>query len=184
MNKKTHISKAKLKPVKHKKLPSDNDDTNLWSNTDNKSDELNETNDTKPKSLNIKQELFCQYFVSWDSLWNWTKAYSLAYWKDLENPKEEKTSRSNAYKLLTNADICERISELLEKNWMNDQFVDTQLFFLINQFWDLWVKLRAISEYNKIKKRYVESDSNDKGMELLSSLLVSVDWKTRNLVNE
>lgn len=62
-----------------------------------------------------------------------------------------------AYKLLTNADICDEINKLLEKNWMNNQFVDTQLFFLINQFWDLWVKLRAISEYNKIKKRYNES---------------------------
>jgi hypothetical protein len=42
---------------------------------------------------------------------------------------------------------------LLETGGFNDQNVDKQLLFVINQHGDLQSKVRSIAEYNKLKKR-------------------------------
>jgi hypothetical protein len=48
----------------------------------------------------------------------------------------------NAAKLLTNANICKRINELLEEGGFNDQNVDKQTLFLINQQFDYRAKAK------------------------------------------
>jgi hypothetical protein len=55
--------------------------------------------------------------------------------------------------LLTKPEICERINELLEAGGFNDENVDKQHTFLLNQFADLKTKLGAIKEYNELKSR-------------------------------
>lgn len=109
------------------------------------------------KWLTLKQELFCKIYTTQKEYFgNWTQAYAIAYWKDLEDKKENKTARSNSHKLLTNADIGNRITELLEKWWFNDNFCDKQLLFLMTQNVDFATKLWAIREYNKVKQRITD----------------------------
>lgn len=56
------------------------------------------------KKLTYKQELFCQLYIAYHQ--NGTRAYIEAY------GVKESTARTNASRLLTNANIKERISEL------------------------------------------------------------------------
>ena len=51
---------------------------------------------------------------------------------------------------------------MLEEAWLNDNFVDKQMLFLISQHSDLWVKARMIEAYNKLKQRFVEKSEEKK----------------------
>lgn len=107
----------------------------------------------KPK-LNPKQELFCKLFASDQEFFgNGVQAYAEAYDIDLSKQGGYSTARSNASRLLTNANILERINSLLEHGVLNDQFVDKQIAFLITQNAELSTKLGAIKEYNALKQR-------------------------------
>lgn len=103
--------------------------------------------------LNIPQEKFCKLYVSSEFYWNWTQSYIEAYNPDQNKINWYKTAKSNASRLLSNNNVCERINELLEEQWLNDQFVDKQLLYLITQHWDISVKMSAIKHYNALKSR-------------------------------
>ena len=102
--------------------------------------------------LNPKWEAFCRYYIGSEH-GNATLAYSKAYYRDISKIKAYRIAQTGASRLLSNAIISKRISELLERQGLTDILVDAQLNFLIRQFGDLGVKMRAIQEYNKLKGR-------------------------------
>ena len=105
--------------------------------------------------LNEKQLLFCKLFVSRDFFGNGTHAYAEAYDKDLEDPKQYNVCKVAASELLTKPNILTRINEELTDAGLNDNFVDKQLLFTITQNADFSSKVKAISEYNKLRQRIV-----------------------------
>ena len=113
------------------------------------------------KELNLKQEKFCQLFTSPDSdfFGNGTQSYIEAY-----EPKQVgnwyNSARADASRMLTRDNVCKRINELLETGGFNDENVDKQHMFLLNQFADLKSKLGAIKEYNALKQRVVSKQVN------------------------
>lgn len=125
----------------------------------------------KTKWLNPKQEKFCQLYVNWtrEFFGNWTQCYIEAYEPNTSKPARYKTARSTASTMLTNVNLINRINELLEEWWLNDQNIDKQLLFIISQYSDLWNKLWAIKEYNKLKNR-IESKLK---VEITESIKVS-----------
>lgn len=107
--------------------------------------------------LNLKQEAFCQLFVSAGEFFgNGTQAYIEAYDIDITKKGAYDGARASAYNLLTNTHICDRINSLLESGGLNDENVDKQLLLIINQHGDFRSKVRAIQEYNKLKSRVTE----------------------------
>jgi hypothetical protein len=63
------------------------------------------------------------------------------------------TAQTCAYDLLKKPEIFNRINELLEIGGFNNENVDKQHLFLINQCADLRTKMSAIDSYNKLKRR-------------------------------
>ena len=115
--------------------------------------------------LNQKQEKFCKlYSTTLEYFGNGVKSYAEAYGLDLAQRGSYMTAKSNAHKLLTNTDILKRIDELLDDQKLSENYVDKQLDFLIAQSQELAVKLRAIQEYNKLKNRYKQAESNPKSI--------------------
>ena len=110
--------------------------------------------------LNEKQLLFCKLFVSKEFFGSGVEAYAEAYGLDLTQQKDYNTSKVSASRLLTNANILSRINEELTDAGLNDNFVDKQLLFTITQNADFSSKVRAISEYNKLKQRIVTKTDN------------------------
>lgn len=119
----------------------------------------------KEIKLNLKQEKFCQLYASEEEFFgNGVQAYIEAYEPDTSKPNWYKTACASASQLLSNIKVCERINQLLEEQGLNDQNVDKQLLFLINQHADFKSKVAAIKEYNKLKSRIVEKiDHTTKG---------------------
>ncbi len=108
--------------------------------------------ETKEK-LNLKQEKFCRlYATDREFFGNGVETYIEVY-KPERKGNWYKTACAAASRLLSNVKICNRINELLSDEGLNDQFVDKQLLFLITQHDDKGAKTKAISEYNKLKKR-------------------------------
>lgn len=106
--------------------------------------------------LNAKQEHFCKcYATSREFFGNGVESYIEAYGSDRNDPKWYNTARANASRLLTNANIYTRITELLDATGFNDVTMDKHLLFVASQFDDLPSKVRAIAEYNKLKQRIV-----------------------------
>ena len=107
--------------------------------------------------LNLKQEKFCQIFATDKEMFgNGAQSYLEVYgYKNDKNGKRitYETAMANSSRLLSKAKIIKRIKELLESGGFNDENVDKQHLFLINQYADKKVKLGAISEYNKVKGR-------------------------------
>ncbi len=107
--------------------------------------------------LTTRQQRFCElYATDREFFWNWVQVYLEVYDIDTSKSWRYKTACVNASRLLSNAKVCKRINELMISWWFTDENVDKQHSFLINQFADLWVKMRAVSEYNKLKNRIVE----------------------------
>ncbi len=103
--------------------------------------------------LTIRQELFCYYFTSMPGCFNnATQAYLLAYGIDKKDKSKYASARTSARRLMTNADIKRRLEKLLEEAF-TDEAVDKEHAKIILQNFDLWVKMRGISEYNKVKWR-------------------------------
>lgn len=127
----------------------------------------------EPKKLNQKQELFCElYATQRDFFGNGTDAYAEAYDIDKTKPNWYKTAAQSAYRLLTNVDILKRIDELLELGPLNDQTVDRQLAFVVEQNADFGAKVAAIREYNKLKSRITEKvDATSKGEKIVVGLV-------------
>ena len=111
------------------------------------------------RGLTLMQEEFCQAFLNRDvELYgNGTKAYLATYGKR----HFEKTGKQMKYEVaaslatetLKKTYVIERINKLLETGGLNDENVDRQLLFVVNQSADLSSKIRGISEYNKLKAR-------------------------------
>lgn len=107
--------------------------------------------------LNPKQEMFCQlYATEREFFGNGVQAYIEAYEPDTSQKNWYNAACASASRLLSNAKVCERINSLLEEQGLNDQNVDKQLLFLINQHADFKSKAAAIKEYNKLKTRITD----------------------------
>jgi hypothetical protein len=107
---------------------------------------------TPQKTLNIKQDLFCKiYATDPNCLGNATKAYMEAY-----KCKSIDTAKSGSRQLLEKHEITARINEYIEIDGFNDMAVDKKHNFLIKQNKDFNVSLKAIQEYNKLKKRVTD----------------------------
>jgi len=104
--------------------------------------------------LTPKQEEFAQLFVESDTNFfgNGVACYIQAY-KPEQTGNWYNVARASASQLLSNINVCKRINELLESEGFNDENVDKQHLFLLNQYADLKTKLGAIAEYNKLKSR-------------------------------
>ena len=110
---------------------------------------------------NDRHEKFAHVFVSADEFYgNGVQSYIKAYGIDVMKKGAYDAARVSAHHLLTNPNILERIDELLEEGGLNDQFVDKQLKMLITQKAEMGVSIRAINEYNKLKKR-IEKEQAD-----------------------
>lgn len=110
-----------------------------------------------PQGLNVEQERFCQlYATDREFFGNGVESYLEVYQIDKSKPNWYKTACACASRLLSNAKVIERINQLLEKEGLNNPFVDKQLKFLITQHADFTNKLGAIREYNKLKQRIIE----------------------------
>lgn len=122
---------------------------------------------TKTK-LTLKQELFCKLYISQEIFGNGTQAYIEAYNIDITEKGAYAVARAGASENLTKPNIIDRINELLEEQGLNDQFVDKQLLFLIQQHADLNAKKGAIQEYNKLKSRIVDkAEITHKGIQIV-----------------
>lgn len=111
----------------------------------------------KDNGLNPQQEKFCKlYATDKEFFGNGVQAYAEAYAIDLRVRGAYQSARADASRLLTNANILERINKLLDEGGLNDSFVDKQLLFVINQNADFSSKMAAIREYNKLKQRVTE----------------------------
>lgn len=107
--------------------------------------------------LTPEQETFCRlYATDREFFGNGTRAYIEAYGVNLRKKFAYAAARASASRLLTSANICDRINEILEEGGLSDTFVDKQLLFLVTQHKDFAAKIRAIQEYNKLKSRIVE----------------------------
>lgn len=101
-------------------------------------------------SLNMRNDEFCKLYVSFDKEFygNATACYTKVY-----GVKNYQVAQAASGRLLSNPKITARINELLSTEGFNDLNVDKQLLFIINQHKKLDVKMKGISEYNKLKKR-------------------------------
>lgn len=106
--------------------------------------------------LNYRQMLFCKYYTSTEFFWNWVQSYCMAYWYDILDIKENQRAKVKAWILLKKPNVLAYLNSILEKWWLNDIFVDTQLLFLITQNVDFSNKLGAIREFNKLKWRITD----------------------------
>lgn len=107
--------------------------------------------------LNLQQETFCQYYTSPSEYFgNGVQSYVQAYDIDISQQGSYMSAAASASRLLNDVKVCKRINDLLDGQGLNDMFVDKQLLFLLSQHGDNNVKIRAISEYNKMKERVTE----------------------------
>jgi phage terminase small subunit len=116
--------------------------------------------------LNEKQKLFVKYYVSKDFFANGVESYAEAYGLDSGNIKDYNTAKVNASKLLTNTNILAYMRELLDLSGLNDDFVDKELLFVIMQNSDLGSKVKAISEYNKLRQRITDKSKSETTSEI------------------
>jgi hypothetical protein len=111
----------------------------------------------KKLGLTPKQAKFCELYATDEQYFaNGTRCYAKAYKVDLSSKGGQKVAATNAYRLLTNAEILEYVDFILELDGLNDAAVDKELNFLIKQKGDLGVKQRAIGEYNKLRGRIID----------------------------
>lgn len=104
--------------------------------------------------LTAKQEIFCRNFTtSKEFFGNGVQSYIDAYNIDISKPGAYDVAKSGAAENLSKPYIIERINQLLDLAGFNDENVDKQLNFLINQNLDYKSKIAAIKEYNALKKR-------------------------------
>ena len=133
------------------------------------------------EELKAKQEMFCQLYATDASFFaNGVQAYLEVYDVDRSKPKWYQTACSAASRLLSNVKVYMRIAELLEKNGLNDNFVDKQLLFVIGQQSDIGAKVQGIREYNKLKARIVEKiDHTTKGKALPSPIYSGLSMRSK-----
>lgn len=111
--------------------------------------------------LSPPEEAFCQLYASDAELFgNGVQSYIEAYKVKIGKGKgmtSYEYCRYAAHKLLTRKKILDRINQIFEGRGLNDAFVDKQLEKLITQDAEFNPKIKAIVEYNKLKKRTVDT---------------------------
>ena len=108
------------------------------------------------EKLNPLQRKFCKLYASDREFFgNGVQAYAKAYNIDITTKVKYNTARTNASRLLTNANILAYIDKLLDLS-LNKAHVDKQLAFLITQNANYSVKMAAIREFNALRKRVIE----------------------------
>lgn len=106
--------------------------------------------------LNKKQKEFCETYVSAEFFGNGLETYSKVYKIDANTIEGRNVCKAAASRMLSKKYICDYINELLDREGLNDTFVDKQLLMVITQFSDLNAKMKAIEAYNKLKQRITD----------------------------
>lgn len=133
------------------------------------------------EKLNERQKRFCELYASTEEFFgNGVQSYIEAYNPDRSKPGWYNSARSSASENLTKPDILEYINELLDAGGLNNEFVDKQLLFLINQQADFSAKIQAIREYNKLKQRITEKQEIRHTVEKISGFNYIVPDDTDN----
>jgi hypothetical protein len=118
--------------------------------------------------LSVEEEKFCQLWASdreffGNGVQSYIEAFDVVIVKGKsrgetdDNEMTYEAAKAQAHILLTNVDILRRINEIFESRGLNDEFVDKQLEVVITQNAEFSPKIKAISEYNKLKKRTTNS---------------------------
>ena len=107
------------------------------------------------KILTEKEELFCNHYVL---NYNRIDAAEEAYNIDKFKKGWRETASNIAGENLLKPHINVRIRELLDKFHLNDENVDCELSFVIQQRAELAAKNTAIREYNLIKGRHAPQE--------------------------
>ena len=117
-----------------------------------------EENKEEKKDLTLKQEEFCKWYVSEEFFGNGTQSYLEVYGLEDEGGHKisYETAKAAASRMLTFVNVIARINGLLEEGGFNEQNVDKQHLFLINQHADLKTKMAAIKEFNRLRERGAE----------------------------
>lgn len=103
--------------------------------------------------LNEPQKLFCDlYITDRECFGNAAKSYRTAY---NMTPKQYKTTKANAHRLLRKPHVIAYIDKLRD-DVFNEKFADRELTTLMKQNRDLPSKAAAIKEFNKLKQRITE----------------------------
>ena len=111
----------------------------------------------KEGKLNLEQEKFCKlYATDAEFFGNGVATYVEVYKPDQKKPNWYKSACSSASRILSNVKVCQYINNLLEKDGLNNEFIDKQLLFLATQHADFGSKMNAIKEYNQLKSRILK----------------------------
>ena len=107
----------------------------------------------KEEKLSPRRELFCQLYISNDveMFGNGVQSYIEAYNPDTSQKNWYKTACASASRMLSNVKVTERINELLERQGFNDENVEKQHLFILNQHVNIPAKMKAIEGYYKLK---------------------------------
>ena len=113
---------------------------------------MGKTKGKDPNKITFKQDIFCKmYATDPEVLGNGTRAYIKAF--NYKNPRIA-TACALAHRLIEMPKIILRIRQYLgEIGGFNDENVDKNLNFLIQQHADFKAKLGAIREYNVLRNR-------------------------------
>lgn len=103
--------------------------------------------------LNLKQEEFCKMYTSndRDMFGNGVQSYIEIYEPDTSKSNWYKTACASASQLLSNIKVINKINELLEEQGFNDENVEKQHLFILNQHVNIPAKMKAIDSYYKLK---------------------------------
>ncbi len=138
------------------------------------------------EKLNLQQDLFCQFYSGSkgrDYLGNGLQSYAAAYGLDLNKTSNINSSKSNAYRLLTNDYILARVRELMKGQRLTEEDVDNELEYLIKQHGDYTNKLGAIKEFNRLKQRVTEKVEHS-GYVATSEMSEEEKKKLDNILNK
>jgi len=131
------------------------------------------------EGLTLKQDEFCKIFNSQDRelFGNGTKTYIEVYKPDMTRKGAYNSASASASQILRNIKVINRINELLEEQGFNDENVEKQHLYLLNQHEDKGIKMRAIDSYYKLKgkneatKIIISNEDNNSAEETLNKFL-------------
>jgi|TARA_R100001530_G_scaffold903_2_gene1577 hypothetical protein len=137
--------------------------------------------------LNERQEKFCQLYVNGDKelFGNGVQSYLEVYEIDKTKKNWYKTACAATSQLLSNIKVIDRIKDLLETGGFNDENVEKQHLFLLNQHSDYGVKMRALADYYKLKGKYapIQTDITTKG-EKIDGIQMVNPYEDKTKTNE
>ena len=110
---------------------------------------------TDTDTLTLNQIKFCKTYLEPETYGNGTQSYLKVYGCEYDTAKVE------ASKSLTNPNIQRYIHNLLEENGFNDNTADKAHLYCMLQLADLPSKMRAVEQYNKLKKRTDDSPKTE-----------------------